>query len=152
MARNPITLAIVAWIGVVLLGMGTASTAVAGPVVVKAERLGAVSLLSESSRLSQEPAVASQAAPAPHFSLPQFTLPNSAAAHADAATSQRMPLLLGESPVAISHYDQPSLSDLLDAHQDHSLIPLPPAVWTGMSGLLGLGVAGFMKNARRLFR
>src|SRR3954462_2672315 len=130
MARNPVTLAMVAWIGVVLLGTGRSSTAVAGPVVVKAEKLGAVTLLNESNRLSHESAAtAPQAAAAPRFALPQFVLPTSPATHGDSAVSQRAPLLLGESPVAISQFDQPSLAELLDTNQNHSLIPLPPAVW-----------------------
>ena len=34
--------------------------------------------------------------------------------------------------------------------QQHPLIPLPGAAWTGMAGLLGLGAAKLLRNARRL--
>ena len=32
------------------------------------------------------------------------------------------------------------------------LIPLPPAVWTGLSGFVGLGVAGMIRRGRRWIR
>ena len=31
-------------------------------------------------------------------------------------------------------------------------IPLPPAAWTGLSGLLGLGIAGLARSFRRIIR
>ena len=34
--------------------------------------------------------------------------------------------------------------------QQHPLIPLPGAAWTGMAGLLGLGAVKLLRNARRL--
>ena len=34
--------------------------------------------------------------------------------------------------------------------QQHPLIPLPAAAWTGMAGLLGLGAVKLLRNARRL--
>jgi len=34
--------------------------------------------------------------------------------------------------------------------QQHPLIPLPGAAWTGMAGLLGLGALKLLRNARRL--
>ena len=34
--------------------------------------------------------------------------------------------------------------------QQHPLIPLPGAAWTGMAGLLGLGTVKLLRNARRL--
>ena len=38
----------------------------------------------------------------------------------------------------------------LHGMQQHPLIPLPGAAWTGMAGLLGLGAAKLLRNARRL--
>jgi len=38
----------------------------------------------------------------------------------------------------------------LHGMQQHPLIPLPGAAWTGMAGLLGLGAVKLLRNARRL--
>ena len=38
----------------------------------------------------------------------------------------------------------------LHGMQQHPLIPLPGAAWSGMAGLLGLGAVKLLRNARRL--
>ena len=56
--------------------------------------------------------------------------------------------------LSISSVPVPSTDDAhvggLHGLQQHPLIPLPGAAWTGMAGLLGLGAVKLLRNARRL--
>jgi hypothetical protein len=46
----------------------------------------------------------------------------------------------------------PALHSVLDNNDPHStLIPLPPAAWTGMAGLVGLGLIRARRRVRRFF-
>jgi hypothetical protein len=45
-----------------------------------------------------------------------------------------------------------SLDPVLAPMPDQVLVPLPPAAWTGFAGLVGLGLFGVMKRARRFLQ
>jgi len=45
-----------------------------------------------------------------------------------------------------------TLDPVLAPMPDQVLVPLPPAAWTGFAGLVGLGLFGVMKRARRVLR
>ncbi|HEV2296477.1 MAG TPA: hypothetical protein VGR35_21715 [Tepidisphaeraceae bacterium] len=49
-----------------------------------------------------------------------------------------------------SSVDGTHASSPLPGTQQHPLIPLPGAAWTGMAGLLGLGAVKVLRNFRRL--
>lgn len=46
--------------------------------------------------------------------------------------------------------DQPLPTSAFPGTQQHPLIPLPGAAWTGMAGLVGLGAVKLLRNFRRL--
>ncbi len=81
---------------------------------------------------------------------PPLPLPNASDAQpfwfpgADGGSSSADAFSISSSPVQ-SNEIGPGLHGL----QQHPLIPLPGAAWTGMAGLLGLGAVKLLRNARR---
>jgi hypothetical protein len=66
---------------------------------------------------------------------------------ADSASTINEALSISSIPVQSN--DDANLGGL-HGMQQHPLIPLPGAAWTGMAGLLGLGAVKLLRNARRL--
>jgi hypothetical protein len=64
---------------------------------------------------------------------------------ADRVGSDATPMSISSTPIQ----SDPAVPGL-HGMQQHPLIPLPGAAWTGMAGLLGLGAAKLLRNARRL--
>ena len=56
---------------------------------------------------------------------------------------------LSISSIPVQSHDDANVGGL-HGMQQHPLIPLPGAAWTGMAGLLGLGAVKLLRNARRL--
>jgi hypothetical protein len=65
---------------------------------------------------------------------------------ADGASGVNEALSISSIPVQSDEADVGGLHGL----QQHPLIPLPGAAWTGLAGLLGLGAVKLLRNARRL--
>jgi hypothetical protein len=64
-------------------------------------------------------------------------------------------LLLIDGGVALHNATPPEPVAMTSASSlvgDSAAVPLPPAAWTGLSGLVGLGLIGFARNLRRLTR